>query len=80
MEKTEWINHSCITCQFFAWWDGDYCCVRKAKLLQESPDGKFTKDILMSLKINKNCAEYDYNPSSIYKEDFDNFLNSIKNV
>ena len=80
MEKTKLINNSCITCQLFVWWDGDYCCMKKLKILQESKDGKFTKDILISLKLNKDCQDYKEYKESIYKESFEEFLNNLNNV
>lgn len=71
-------ENNCIDCKFFTWWDGDYCCVRKAKLLQTSKDGKFNIDILKSLRLNKNCDSFDKESNSLYKEEFNKFLKIIK--
>lgn len=65
---------NCINCENFAWWDGDYCCVRKTKLLQHSPGGDFTKDIFIALNLNKNCNEYKDYQSDIYIKSFNDFL------
>lgn len=68
---------NCINCADFAWWDGDFCCVGHTKILQESPDGKFNKNILMSLRLNKNCKDYKINDNKvqlIYQKKFDEFL------
>lgn len=54
----DFLNKTCITCKNFGWWDGDYCCTAKLRILQESPDGAFNNDILLSLRINKNCDSY----------------------
>ena len=68
---------NCINCASFAWWDGDYCCTRFMKILQESPDGKFNNDILMSLKLNKDCKQWNKNENSLYEESFNDFLKMV---
>ena len=69
---------SCLNCEHFAWWDGDYCCTAKFKILCSSPNGDFTHDILTSLRINKNCSEHapeeNKEVANMHKEMFDNFM------
>lgn len=68
---------NCISCQHFCWWDGDYCCSRKMRILQESDKGEFTIDILKSLEKNKNCIDYLKASSKItemYLSAFNDFL------
>ena len=69
-------EQNCINCEHFAWWDGDYCCVAKKKILQESPEGEFNEDILMSLKLNKDCEAWSRieEERNIYEEPFKNWL------
>lgn len=49
---------NCINCKHFAWWDGDYCCTDKFKILQASPKGQFNADIEYALEKNKNCKKW----------------------
>lgn len=65
---------NCINCRHFCWWDGDYCCTRKARLLLESPDGKLNKNIFMALQLNKDCNEHEDYQSDDYVNLFNNFL------
>ena len=67
-------NRGCITCSKFAWWDGDYCCLADFVIMQESPDGKFTKDIIPFIKASKYCKNYEKDNSSLYKDEYENFL------
>ena len=72
------MEKSCLNCKAFAWWDGDYCCTKKMKLLCNAPNGDFTSDILSALKINKNCESYEQEDNeeiiNLHKEIFDTFL------
>lgn len=27
------MKHCCLNCKHFAWWDGDYVCIKKMKIL-----------------------------------------------
>lgn len=51
-------DKNCIKCQHFAWWDGDFCCTKHMKILQEAPDANFNDDILISISNNKDCEDY----------------------
>ena len=78
----KYLEKSCINCEHFAWWDGDYVCTAKFKLLQESPNGEFNKDILMSLRLNKNCLDYNKQTNKkiidLHTEPFIKFLKENK--
>lgn len=67
---------NCISCVHFGWWDGDYCCTKLMKILQESPDGHFNDDILMALRINKDCVHHLQGTKTPYLEAFNEFLNN----
>ena len=49
---------TCISCEHFAWWDGDYCCLKKMRILQPSKDGHFGDDILAVLNRHRKCRSY----------------------
>ena len=71
-------ENNCTKCKHFAWWDGDYCCLLKNLILQESPDGKFNTDILIALKLNKNCENFEGENTS-FEESFNEFKNKTLN-
>lgn len=52
----------CTNCQYFAWWDGDYCCTAKMIILQNSDDGKLNKELLGDI-----CEEYIMDENPIYE-------------
>lgn len=64
----------CLTCEHFCWWDGDYCCVDKMKILAESPSGRITKERYDTLyERYKRCRSYKekyyiWNKSGLYVE------------
>ena len=65
----------CINCAAFAWWDGDFCCVKKMRILQPSENGKMSKELLTALSANKDCEEWEENVGeNIYLEQFINEL------
>ena len=70
------MESTCIDCVFFTWWDGDFCCMKRQKILQESKDGKFSKDILNVLEKNKNCEDFKLEdlPFNLYRDQFKEFL------
>lgn len=75
--KTE---KNCISCENFAWWDGDYCCVWKFKILCESKNGEFTKDILKNIKTSETCKAYRRGSKKIanmHKDAYEKFLKQI---
>lgn len=70
-------KESCINCEHFAWWDGDYCCVLRFKILCESPDGEFTDEILKRMETSKTCNDYNAatkKHAELYEEPFLKFL------
>ncbi|MBP5455228.1 MAG: hypothetical protein J6Y37_01865 [Paludibacteraceae bacterium] len=70
-------KESCINCEHFGWWDGDYCCVLKFRVLCDSPNGEFTDDILKNLKTPKTCNSYiqaNAKHAELYEEPFLKFL------
>lgn len=77
MNNEELLNKSCITCRHFAWLDGDYCCTKKMRILQEAAGGEFTKDILLSLKLNRDCTSYNEQENKNYKDKFIKLLNNL---
>lgn len=79
MKTEDLLSRSCVKCEHFAWWDGDFCCVKKMKILQEAPDHNFNRDIILALKLNINCDAYSESENeTMYMKDFREFLNKIK--
>ena len=77
MNTQEFIEHSCLTCEHFAWWDGDYCCIDKFKILMPAPRGNFNKDMIDVLKNKQQCKRHKKSMggmSSIYVKQFEKFL------
>ena len=75
--KNAWLGEkSCITCSGFVWWDGDYCCLADMSALQESPDGKFTKDIIPFIKASKYCKKYKKGALPLYEDEYKKFMNN----
>ena len=73
-------KESCINCDNFAWWDGDYCCIIKFLILQNSPKGEFTKEILGTMKTSDDyCENYSKVKKELnaYEEPFNEFLESL---
>lgn len=72
-------KENCINCNNFAWWDGDYCCIAKFLILQESPKGEFTKEILQTMKTSEECIDYKKRKGkkNIYENSFINFINNL---
>lgn len=73
-------KESCINCDNFAWWDGDYCCIAKFLILQNSPKGKFTEEILKTMKTSDDyCENYSKvkKEFNAYEEPFNTFLESL---
>ena len=76
VQTCDFLKKSCITCQHFAWWDGDYCCVAKLITLQPSVKGEFTDVIIYSLRRNADCNSYKRRQSktNVYLNAFEEFL------
>lgn len=71
------IEKNCITCGNFAWWDGDYCCLSKMKILCDAPNGKMNENIVISLEANKKCKDWKKAQDfqiKMYKEAFDEYI------
>ena len=88
MNKKNLLNKSCITCDNFCWWDGDYCCIAgmqsdkdgaKSFILQESKTGEFTLEFIDVIEKHKDCIYYKNIPRNrnIYKKPFEEFLNKL---
>ena len=74
-------SKKCINCDYFVWWDGDYCCIREFTILQNSPHGEFTEEILRTMKLAdgelRYCPYYKKAKSethSSYEEAYEKFL------
>ena len=52
------MDKNCINCECFCWWDGDYCCTWRMKILCHSPKGEMNEDILTSIEKNKDCSDW----------------------
>ena len=49
----------CLTCKHFCWWDGDYCCLDRCKILITSPSGRITREQYDTLcRRCKHCWFY----------------------
>ena len=50
----------CLKCEHFCWWDGDYCCLDRNKILIGSPSGRITREQYDSLtRKYKHCWFFD---------------------
>lgn len=61
------MEKNCITCHSFTWWDGDYCCIKKLKILCNAPNGEMNNDIKIALKMNKDCKGWEEGSEEIVK-------------
>lgn len=61
------MDKNCITCHNFAWWDGDYCCIKKLKILCNAPNGEMNSDMKIALKMNKDCRGWEKADDRIIK-------------
>lgn len=75
-------NKHCTNCNNFTWWDGDYCCVAKMKVIEESENGFFWCPFPQQYQtsfIAEECAEYvPVNGEGIYEEGYNEFLKLLK--
>jgi len=39
MDKSK--KHTCLDCEGFAWWDGDYCCTLHMTILSHTEDDSY---------------------------------------
>ena len=64
----------CLTCKNFCWWDGDYCCLDRNKILIDSPSGRITREQYDTLcRRYKHCwfykeEYYKHNKNGLYIE------------
>lgn len=72
----------CTNCEHFAWWDGDYCCVWKMKIIEKSENGAFwcpfPQDFQEDFNADK-CEDYYFSEKPIYRKPYLDFINEIKN-
>lgn len=69
---------NCITCANFAWWDGDYCCMKKLAIICESKDGSFSDELMANIKINDGCSDHKDSYGE-HKEMLTELFNKYKN-
>ena len=77
MDLKKLLDRSCVTCGHFAWWDGDYCCIKKRKIFQEGTSGDMSQEIIMPLRLNLDCEEYNHTDNTEYKEILGKLLNKL---
>lgn len=68
---------NCITCEHFAWWDGDYCCTAHMEILQNAPTGEFNSEIQEALKKHGKCLDYEESMDcirNVYETAYKKFL------
>lgn len=51
-------DQNCVNCSHFSWWDGDFCCTKHMKVLQEANDANFNDGILIAIEENKDCEDW----------------------
>lgn len=65
-------SKKCINCDYFVWWDGDYCCIKNFEILQTSPNGEFTEEILNTMRLAdgdiRYCPDYKHTNNKRQKE------------
>ena len=74
------MENGCIDCEFFTWWDGDYCCTKKLNILYHSADGEFDYGLVQALKENESCDSFRQYPDdkvNLYKEPFEEIKNQL---
>lgn len=69
---------NCINCEHFAWWDGDYCCMRTLMIIQPSPEGDFSAVIFKKLKTPKTCPYYEKTAVGGYEKVYQEFLSKYE--
>ena len=80
------LHRCCINCNNFAWWDGDYCCLKNNIILQVSPKGEFTEEILNTIKSPDSevhyCPDYEITRDALgnlYEDAYIDFLEKYEN-
>ena len=70
------MNNCCINCSNFCWWTNSYCCLKYMKVHQYGyPNGYWmNKDIINTMKTNKNCKGYNY---SKYHQELEDEYNKL---
>ena len=67
---------NCVDCEHFAWWDGDYCCMKTLKILAHSADGSLNDEIVDILEKGcKNFKPINKLSLKIYKDIYENYKN-----
>lgn len=71
---------SCLTCNGFCWWDGDYCCTMKMKIHQYGyPNGIwFNRDIDKTMETPETCEDYSYRHHERYPESENEYIEEYK--
>ena len=71
----------CFECQYFAWWDGDYCCIPpegRWKIITPSKNGVLTdksvEDITLAAKDCKVFKERENKKLNIYNDAWEEYI------
>ena len=72
---------TCITCEHFDWWDGDWCCLKKFKILSHSWEtGEMRKDLLETIETRETCEDYkeEHSERPGYVEEYTKLIEKLK--
>ena len=67
------MDNGCFNCKYFAWWDGDYCCLSDWSILIPSEYGELDLSIRDKMVERAlSCKDYIYSDKvcNIYKNIF----------
>lgn len=73
----------CTNCRHFSWWDGDYTCIWKMKIIEESENGAFWCPFPQPSQNDFNadkCLDYTWIDENerIYELPYQEFLKGLK--
>ena len=72
---------NCVTCEHFDWWDGDWCCLKKFKILSHSWEtGEMRKDLLETIETRETCEDYkeEHSERPGYVEEYTKLIETLK--
>lgn len=67
------MDNGCFNCEYFTWWDGDYCCMNHWSILVPSEHGDLDLSIRdKMIERSLSCKDYVYSDKvgEIYKDIF----------
>ena len=68
-KKDKPIIWKCLKCEHFGWWDGDYCCMDRQKVLVTSSTGRITQEQYDSMSRKfKHCWFFKKRKNSKFKD------------